>query len=91
MIYDANKKSIAISYVLWIFLWCFGGHRFYNNRTGSAIAQLLLTIFGLILSSVGIGVFPIIAVAIWAVVDAFLIPEWIRAYNNRLISELERA
>ena len=35
MRYDANKKSIGVSYLLWFFLGGLGAHRFYNGRTGS--------------------------------------------------------
>ena len=51
MMFEANKKSMGLSYVLWFFLGVFGGHRFYHGKNGTAVAQLLLTIFGYILSA----------------------------------------
>ena len=44
MMFEANKKSLPVSYGLWVLFGFLGGHRFYNERIGSAIAQLLLTI-----------------------------------------------
>ena len=38
MLFEANRKSMAVSYILWIFVGVFGGHRFYNGRIGTAVA-----------------------------------------------------
>src|SRR5215204_2579405 len=77
MMFEANKKWVAVSYLLWFFLGMFGGHRFYNGRTGSAVAQLLMTIFGFIfLAAFGLGLLLLIPVWVWMIVDAFLIPGW---------------
>jgi TM2 domain-containing membrane protein YozV len=88
MRYDANKKSAGVAYLLWFFLGWFGGHRFYAGRIGSAIAILLLSIFSLLLSVVGIGLAGIAIVAVWCLVDAFLIPGMVRSHNNKLIDGL---
>jgi TM2 domain-containing membrane protein YozV len=90
MMFEANKKSLAVSYALWFLLGIFGGHRFYNGRIGSAIAQLLLTIVGLLLTVVYVGFLILIPVAIWVLVDAFLIPGWIRNHNTLLAMQLGR-
>lgn len=82
MLFDANKKSAGIAYVLWLFLGMFGGHRFYTGRMGTAVVVLLLTLVGLVL-------WPLLLVpALWVLIDAFLIPDWIRSYNNALVSRL---
>ena len=89
MMYDANKKSMGVAYLLWLFLGGFGGHRFYNGKTGSAVAMLLLTIFDfLLLAAYGLGLLLLVPVWIWVLVDAFLIPGWIRNYNNLLAHQL---
>jgi TM2 domain-containing membrane protein YozV len=88
MRYDANKKSMGVSYVLWFFLGWLGAHRFYNGKTGSAIAQLAICIVGFLLSFIGIGLFVLGALGIWVIVDAFLIPGWVRAHNNSLAASL---
>ena len=64
-------KNMVIAYVLWYFLGLFGGHRFYFGKTGSAVAQLILSIT----------VFGMIATFIWWIVDAFLVHTRITSYN----------
>lgn len=89
MMFEANKKSTPVSYIFWFFLGGFGGHRFYNGKTGSAVAQLLMTIFGILLLLVyGLGLLLLIPVWIWVLVDAFLIPGWVRNQNSLLAMQL---
>lgn len=88
MLYDANKKSVGVAYLLWFFLGGVGGHRFYAGKTGSAIAILALTIVGALLTFAGIGIFLLAIVGIWVLVDAFLIPGWIRSTNTLLATTL---
>lgn len=78
MLFEANKKTAVVAYLLWFFLGLLGGHNFYLKRTGVAIAQLILTItvVGMVIS------------VVWVLVDAFLIPGWVRAQNNLLITQL---
>ena len=40
MLFEANKKTALVAYILWFFLGLFGGHNFYLKRTGVAVAQL---------------------------------------------------
>lgn len=88
MLYDANKKSVGVAYLLWLFLGGAGGHRFYAGKTGSAIAILALSLVGLLLTFVGVGVFLLAIVGIWVLIDAFLIPGWIRNTNTLLATTL---
>lgn len=88
MLYDANKKSTGVAYLLWFFLGTLGGHRFYAGKTGSAVAILLLTIAGVLLSFFGVGLILLGVVGIWVLVDAFLIPGWIRNNNTVLATSL---
>ena len=90
MRYDANKKSIFVAYLLWFFLGWLGGHRFYLGQTGTGVAMLIITILSTILIFVGIGFLGLLAIGIWALVDAFLIPGMVRAQNNELINALTR-
>ena len=90
MLYDANKKSLGVAYLLWIFLGMFGGHRFYAGKTGSAIAQLIISLIGWALTLVVIGFLPLLFVGIWVLIDAFLIPQWIRNANNLLAVSLSK-
>ena len=78
MLFEANKQTALVAYLLWFFLGLFGGHNFYLKRTGVAVAQLILTItvIGMLIS------------LIWVFVDAFLIPGWVRNQNNLLAAQL---
>ena len=78
LLYDANRKSAVIAYILWFFLGLFGAHNFYLGRKGVGIAQVLLTI-----SVVGL-----LITFVWVLVDAFLIPGWVRRENNLLLMKL---
>ena len=78
MLFEANKKSALTAYLLWFFLGLLGGHNFYLKRTGVAVAQLVLslTLVGMVITIV------------WVLVDAFLIPGWVRNQNNLLATQL---
>jgi TM2 domain-containing membrane protein YozV len=78
LLYDANRKSALIAYVLWFFLGLFGAHNFYLKRTGVGVAQVILTIT----------VIGLVITLIWVLVDAFLIPGWVRRENNLLAMQL---
>ena len=78
MLFEANKKTALVAYILWFFLGLFGGHNFYLKRTGVAVAQLILT-----LTIVGM-----LITVVWVLVDAFLIPGWVRNQNNLLAVQL---
>jgi TM2 domain-containing membrane protein YozV len=78
LLYEANKKTALVAYLLWFFLGLFGAHNFYLGRIGVAVTQLILslTIVGMVIT------------IIWVLVDAFLIPGWIRRQNNLLAAQL---
>jgi len=78
LLYDANRKSALVAYLLWFFVGFFGGHNFYLGRTGVAVTQLILsiTVIGLLIT------------AFWVLIDAFLIPGWVRRQNNLLAVQL---
>jgi TM2 domain-containing membrane protein YozV len=78
LLYEANKKTALVAYLLWFFLGLFGAHNFYLERTGVAVAQLILslTLVGMLIT------------IIWVIVDAFLIPGWVRRQNNLLAKQL---
>lgn len=88
MLYDANRKSTGVAYLLWFFLGGFGGHRFYLGQTGTAIAQLLLLVLGWLTVVVVVGFFLLAGLGIWVLVDAFLIPGIVREQNLRLADKL---
>lgn len=90
MRYDANKRSALVAYLLWFFLGSFGAHRFYAGRIGSGVAQLVITLFSMLLTFVLVGYAGLFLIGLWVLVDAFLIPGMIRGYNNQLIASLGR-
>lgn len=78
MLFEVNKKTALIAYLLWFFIGLFGAHNFYLERTGVAVTQLILslTIVGMLIT------------VFWVLVDAFLIPGWIRKQNSLLAKQL---
>jgi TM2 domain-containing membrane protein YozV len=78
MLYEANSKSVLVAYILWFFVGLFGGHNFYLKRIGVAVTQLILTVT--VVGSV--------ITLVWIIVDAFLIPGWVRNQNNLLAAQL---
>jgi TM2 domain-containing membrane protein YozV len=89
MLFEANKKSLAVSYLLWLFLGVLGGHRVYNGRTATAVTQLLMWAFGFTLvSAFGLGLLLLIPLGLWLLVDAFLIPGWVNEHNTALAEQL---
>src|SRR5688500_16956798 len=72
--YDANKKSVGIAYIAWLLLGGIGAHRFYLGDNKGGIAMLVITLVSVMLMLLLIGFFTIWITAIWALVDAFLIP-----------------
>ncbi len=79
MMYDANKKSQGVAYLLCIFLGGFGAHRFYLGSTGAGAVQLILWVLGWLTFFVAW-----IPLGIWIFIDLFLIPGIAREQNMRL-------
>jgi TM2 domain-containing membrane protein YozV len=49
---NSSRKSRLVAFLLAFFLGMFGAHRFYAGKTGTAIAQLILsiTVVGMLIS-----------------------------------------
>ncbi len=77
--YNDEKKSLAVTYVLWGIVGLFGAHRFYLGETGTAVAQLILT-----LTVIGA-----IVTFVWWIVDAVIIPGMVRDINSDILAEIE--
>jgi TM2 domain-containing membrane protein YozV len=88
MVYDATKKSMLVSYVLWWFLGVFGAHRFYLGRTGTAVAMLAITLLSIPLTLIFIGFLGFAVIGVWWIIDAFMIPAIVREQNLKLASRL---
>ena len=79
MMYDANRKSTGVAYLLCLFFGGLGAHRFYLGETGTGAAQLVLWVLGWVTFFVAW-----IPLYIWIVVDLFLIPGLASTYNMKL-------
>lgn len=89
MAFEAAKKSVGLAYVLWFFFGSMGVHRFYMGRTGSGIAMLVIFVLSVILAFVAVGLLGFIALWVWLLVDAFLIPGIAREYNQALVQRID--
>ncbi|WP_201306240.1 TM2 domain-containing protein [Roseomonas harenae] len=90
MHYDANKRSVLVAYVLWFFLGWFAVHRFYAGRITSGLAMLAISLISWAMTVIAIGYVGLFVIGIWLLVDVFLIPGMIRAYNRGIIASLGR-
>lgn len=75
----ANEaKSPLVAYLLLIFLWGFGVHRMYLGRWISGLLMLAVWAVSWLLTVVLVGWIGVGFVALWCVIDLFLIPAMIR-------------
>jgi TM2 domain-containing membrane protein YozV len=79
---SSMRKETSVGYLLWFFLGQFGAHRFYLRKAGSAVTMLLIFLISIPLAFVFVGYLGFFALFVWWIVDAFLIPGWIRAHND---------
>jgi TM2 domain-containing membrane protein YozV len=82
---DPHRLAVLTAYVIWLLFGLAGGHRIYFGRIGTGLVQLALTT-ALVLTGLltGVGMLLVVPVAVWVVIDAFLIPGWIRAGDSML-------
>ncbi len=79
MMYDANRKSPGVAYLLCIFFGGFGAHRFYlGSKLGGGL-QLGLWLLGWVTLFIAW-----IPLGIWIIIDLFLIPGIAREKNMAL-------
>ena len=89
----ANEaKSPFVAYRLAILLWGWGAHRLYLGRYMSGLVMLAMWGIGWLTAPILIGWLPLALVALWMVIDLFLIPGMIRedraVIRQKLLSEL---
>ena len=82
-------KDVGVAYLLAILLGGLAAHHFYLGNVGIGILYLALWVAGWATVGIGIGVLLVLAVAVWWVIDLFLIPRYVKAANAPRIS-LER-
>ncbi|WP_244176652.1 TM2 domain-containing protein [Thioclava sediminum] len=83
-----DAKSPVVAYLLWFFLGMLGAHRFYLGKTGTGVAQLILCILGWLTLVVYVGIFLLLALGVWVLVDAFLIPSIITQSREKMRMQL---
>jgi TM2 domain-containing membrane protein YozV len=74
LLFENNRRTKKVAYLLWLFIGWFGAHNFYLRRNGVATAQLILSMI----------VVGLIITIPWWFVDAFLIPGGVRRHNDLL-------
>lgn len=70
---NPEAKSKIAAGLLALFLGSYGVHNFYLGYTGKAVTQLLLTVLGIPLSLIFIGLPMMAGAGIWAFVEAIMI------------------
>jgi len=74
---DATGMTIIV-YLVWFFLGNLGVHRMVTGRVGTGMLILLLHGLGWLTFWFGLGFLIWGFVGLWWLVDAFLIPGWLR-------------
>ena len=78
MMFEENRKSKAVAYLLWLFTGWFGVHRIYSGNTKSGVTQLVLTLTG-----VGF-----VVVFFWWLLDFFLVSGMVNDQNRETLAML---
>lgn len=76
-----QEKSMAVAYVLLIFLGQLGIHRFYVGKVGTGITQLVLGLVGWATVWVFIGFIPLAILWVWVFIDIFQTAGMVRKAN----------
>ncbi len=88
MEFEARKKSATVAYLLWFLLGFLGAHRLYAGKIFSGILQFVVHGLGWLTVAIFVGYLFLGIWAVWWVIDAFLIPGWIRNRNLELARSL---
>src|SRR5437763_5090248 len=72
LLFEDNRRTKLVAYLLWLFLGWYGIHNFYLRRAGAAITQFVLSLF----------VVGLIITIPWWIIDMFLIPGQVRRQNK---------
>ena len=74
---DATTATV-ITYLVWFFVGNIGVHRMITGRVGSGLAMMALHALGWLTVWIGVGFLILGLVGIWWLIDALLIPGWLR-------------
>ncbi|MCO7174762.1 TM2 domain-containing protein [Sporolactobacillus kofuensis] len=70
---DQRRKNILLAYINALIFGLFGGHRFYLEKTRTALLMILITVLSEVRYS--------FITVIWLIIDLFLLPEMVRQKN----------
>jgi TM2 domain-containing membrane protein YozV len=93
-IFNGQKKSAGVAYLLWFFLSPLWAHRIYLGMAKSAVWMMFLVIFGFISmfsdapNKMTTGLLAVIGATIWLFADLFRINGWVTQHNDRLAAKL---
>lgn len=79
-----TEKSMGVAYALLIFPGTLGLHRFYLDKIGTGVTQLLLGIVGWATIWILIGFIPLAILWVWVVIDLFLTAGMVKEFNENL-------
>lgn len=82
MLYDKQKKSVFIAYLLGFFLWMFGVHCFYAKQNAHGVFRLVLGTVGLVVPEL------LIVATVVALIDGVLTYFLVEATNKRIYAEI---
>lgn len=88
MQYDARRKSLLITYLLWFLLPMLGLHRMYLGKWISGFLMLGLTLIGSALTWIAIGFIPLGLAGLWWMLDAILNYINVEQHNEDLAFQL---
>jgi len=84
---QGKEKSLIVVYVLALSVGIVGTHRYYVDRSESGFWMTLIFTFGIISPNIVGNIF-ICVIALWTLVDLFLVPGFVREYNRSLRSRI---
>ncbi len=87
--FEERRKSPGVALALCFILGIFGAHRFYLRRSGTGTVMLITTIVSYPLMLVLIGFFSLGIIAIWVLVDLFLVVGWAKEFNLKVLNDIK--
>jgi len=83
-----RQKSLAVAFLLWLFLGTLGVYNFYLDNTRRAWWMIGLTVVGLITIVILIGLIPLLWAFVLWIIDAVRMSERVTSLNSALEEKL---